>query len=74
MEREPHIYEMSEATNPVSLVRSRFLSKHLPWEYTATRVRRAISLKVIKHSDDDLRSFIMLLDAPPVSGFSPFFL
>jgi hypothetical protein len=36
------------------------------------RVRRAISLKAVRHNDDDLLSFIMLPDAPPVSGFSPF--
>jgi hypothetical protein len=64
---------MNEAANLVSLERSRFVSEGLPREYAATRVRRAISLKAIKHSDDDLLSFIMLLDAPSVSGFSPFF-
>jgi hypothetical protein len=74
MERELRIYEMSEAANPVSLACSRFFSKRLPWEYAATRARRAISLKAVRHSGDDLWSFIMLPDAPPVSGFSPFFL
>jgi hypothetical protein len=57
----------------VSLARSQFLSERLLREYAATRARRAISLKAVKHSYDDLWSFVMLLDAPPVSGFSPFF-
>jgi hypothetical protein len=72
MERELRIYEMNEAANPVSLARSRFISERLLWEYAAKRARRAISLKAIKHSDDDLWSFIKLPDALPVSGFSPF--
>jgi hypothetical protein len=72
MERELRIYEMSETANPVSLARSRFLSERFPREYAATRARRAVSLNAVKHSDDDLWSFIMLPDAPPVSGFSPF--
>jgi hypothetical protein len=71
-ERELRIYEMSEAANPMSLARSRFLSELFPWEYAATRARWAVSLKAVKHSDDDLWSFVMLPDAPPVSGFSPF--
>jgi uncharacterized membrane protein YgcG len=58
----------------VSLARSRFLSERFSREYAATRARWAISLKAVKHSDDDLWSFIMLPDAPPVSGFSPFLL
>jgi hypothetical protein len=53
MERELRIYEMSEAVNPVSLARSRFLSERFSREYAATRARRAVSLKVVKHSDDD---------------------
>jgi hypothetical protein len=71
MERELRIYKMSETANPVSLAHSRFLFELFPREYAATRARRAVSLKAVKHSDDDLWSFIMLPDAPPVSGFSP---
>jgi hypothetical protein len=71
MERELRIYEMSETANPVLLARSQFLSERFPREYVATRARQAVSLKAVKHSDDDLWSFIMLPDAPPVSGFSP---
>jgi hypothetical protein len=32
------------------------------------RARRAISLKSVLHGDDDLWSFVMLPDAPPVSA------
>jgi hypothetical protein len=72
MERELRIYEMGEMANPVSLVRSRLVHDRLPLEYAATRVRRAIDLKVVRHSNDDLWSFVMLDDAPPVSRLSPF--
>jgi hypothetical protein len=71
MERELRVYEISEAANPTSLARSRFFSECLPREYATTRARRAISLKAVRHRDDDLWSFVMLPDAPPVSGCSP---
>jgi hypothetical protein len=74
MERELCVYEMSEAANPTSLARSRFLPERLPREYAATRARRAISLKAIRHSNDDLWSFVMLPDAPTVSSPPPPFL
>jgi hypothetical protein len=74
MERELRIYEMSEAANLKSLARSWFFFECLPREYSATRERQAFCLKAVKHSDDDHWSFVMLLDAPPMSGFSPFFL
>jgi hypothetical protein len=67
MERELHIYEMSETANPVSLARSRLLHDRFPPEYTATRARRAISLKAIRHGNDDLWSFVMLPEAPALS-------
>jgi hypothetical protein len=70
MERELHIYEMSEAANPTSLACSRFLPERLPQEYAATRASRAISLKAARHSNDDLWSFGMLPDAPAVSRSS----
>jgi hypothetical protein len=69
MERELRVYEMSEAANPTSLARSRFLLERLPQEYAATRAR-AISLKAVGHSNDDLWLFVMLLDAPAVSRSS----
>jgi hypothetical protein len=71
MERELCIYEMSEAANPTLLARLRFLPERLPQKYAATRASRAISLKAVRHSNDDLWSFVMLPDAPAVSR-SPF--
>jgi hypothetical protein len=67
MERELCIFEMSDATNLVSLAHSRLLQEHLLKEYAATRARRAINLKAVPHSDDDLWSFVMLPDARSVS-------
>jgi hypothetical protein len=72
MERELRIHEMSEAANPTALARSRLLHARFPREYTATRARRAISLKAGRHSNDDLWSFVMLPDAPAVSRPSSF--
>jgi hypothetical protein len=73
MERELRIFEMSDTANPTVLAHSRLLHEHLPPEYAATRARRAISLKAVQHNNDDLWSFVMLLDAPAVSKppFSP---
>jgi hypothetical protein len=72
MEKELRIYEMGETAKPVSLARSRLVPDRLPPEYAAMRARRAISLKAVRHSNDDLWSFVMLPDAPPVSGLFPF--
>jgi hypothetical protein len=72
MERELRIYEMGETANPVSLACSRLVHDRFPQEYVATRVRRATSLKAVRHSNDDLWSFVMLDDAPPVSRLPPF--
>jgi hypothetical protein len=58
--------------NPMSLTRSRLVHDRFPREYAATRARHAISLKAVRHSDDDLWSFVMLPDAPPVSKPPPF--
>jgi hypothetical protein len=54
MERELRIYEMSEATNPTSLAHSRLLNDRVPLEYATMRVRRTISLKAGRHSNDNL--------------------
>jgi hypothetical protein len=62
MERELRIFEMNE----------RLLHERFPPEYAATRARRAISVTSMPHSNNDLWSFIMLLEAPVVSG-PPFF-
>jgi hypothetical protein len=48
MERRLRIFEMSDATDPVALAHLRLLPDHLPQEYAATRVRRAINLKAIR--------------------------
>jgi hypothetical protein len=74
MEREFRIYEMSEAANPVSLARSRFLHERFPQEYAVTRARRAISLKAVRHDNDNLWSFVMLPDALVVSRLPPSFI
>jgi hypothetical protein len=73
MERELRIYKMSDVANPMASARSRLLQERFPREYAVMRERRTISLKSVPHANDDLWSFIMLLDAPAVSGppFSP---
>jgi hypothetical protein len=53
MERELRIFEMNDTASPTSLAR-RLLQDHLPPEHVATRARRAISLKTVPHSNDDL--------------------
>jgi hypothetical protein len=70
MERELRIHEMSEEANPTSLACSQFIPERLPREYAATRTRRAISLKAVRHDNYDLWSFVMLPDAPAVSRSS----
>jgi hypothetical protein len=67
MERELHIFEMSDTANPTSLARSRLLQERLLKEYAATRARRVVNLKVVLHNDDELWSFVMLPDTQPVS-------
>jgi hypothetical protein len=67
MARELRIYEMSKTANPASLARLRFFHDHFPQEYAAMRARHTISLKAVRHSNDNLWSFAMLPDAPPVS-------
>jgi hypothetical protein len=68
MERELCIFEMNDEADPTVLARSRLLHECFPREYVATRARRTINLKSVPHSHDDLWSFIMLPDAPAVSG------
>jgi hypothetical protein len=67
MERELRIFKMSDTANPTSLARSRLLQERFPKEYATTRARHVINLKVVLHSDDNLWSFVMLLDAQSVS-------
>jgi hypothetical protein len=73
MERELRNYEMGETANPVLLARSRLVHDRFPQEYATTRATHTISLKAVRHSNDDLWSFVMLPDAPPVSRL-PLFL
>jgi hypothetical protein len=72
MERRLRIFEMEETADPMALAQSQLLPDLLPHEYAATRARRAINLKAVKHSDDDLWSFAMLLEGPLVSRASVF--
>jgi hypothetical protein len=71
MEREFRIFEMSDAANPTSLACSRLLQDRLPPEYATMRARCAISVKLVPHSNDDLWLFVILPDAPTVSGPLP---
>jgi hypothetical protein len=68
MERRLRIFEMSEAADPVALAQSRLAHDPFPQEYAATRARRAINLKAVRHGNDDLWSFVMLPHGPLVSG------
>jgi hypothetical protein len=63
---------MDETADPVALARSRLVHDRLPTEYAATWARRAINLKAVKNSNDDLWSFVMLPDGPLESGLFPF--
>jgi hypothetical protein len=70
MERELRIFEMSDVANPVSLMRSQLMQEWLPKGYATTRARHVVNLNMVPHNDDDLWSFVMLLDAGPVSTAS----
>jgi hypothetical protein len=67
MERRLRIYEMTEEADPIALAHSRLLRERFPQEYATTRARCAVNLKTMPTDNDDLWSFIMLPDAPPVS-------
>jgi hypothetical protein len=71
MERELCIFEMNNTANPTVLARLCLLQECLLPEYAATRARHAVSLRLVPHSHDDLWSFVMLPDAPTVSGSPP---
>jgi hypothetical protein len=71
MERRLCIFEMDEEADPVALAQSRLLPDPFPQEYAATRARRAINLRAVKHSHDDHCSFVMLSYGLLVSGFLP---
>jgi hypothetical protein len=60
MERRLCIFEMDEDANPITLAESRLRSDLFPWEYAATRARRAIDLRSSRNDDASLRVFTML--------------
>jgi hypothetical protein len=64
MERRLRIFEMDEAADPVALARSCLVHDNLLPEYTAMRARRAINLKAVKNSNDDLWSFLCFPTVP----------
>jgi hypothetical protein len=70
MERRLRIFEMGDAADLVALAQSRLLPDPLPQEYEATRARRVVSLKAVRHSNDNLWSFVMLPHGPQVGGIS----
>jgi hypothetical protein len=67
MERRLRIFEMDEMADPVALSQLRLLRDPFPQEYAATRARRVINLKAVKHGHDELWSFVMLPYGPRVS-------
>jgi hypothetical protein len=67
MKRRLRIFVMDETTDPVALAHSRLLLDLFPQEYSTTRARRAINLKVIRNDDATLWSFAMLPEGPLVS-------
>jgi hypothetical protein len=60
MERRLRIFEMDEDANPITLAESRMLSDLFPWDYAATRARRAIDLRAGRRDDAALWAFAML--------------
>jgi hypothetical protein len=70
-ERRLRIFEMDETADPVVLAHSWLVHDRFSQEYATTRARRAINLKAVKTSNDNLWSFVMLPDGPLVSGFFP---
>jgi hypothetical protein len=50
------------------MARSQLLPERFPQEYATTRARRAVNLRSVSNSRDEIWLFIMLPDAPVVSG------
>jgi hypothetical protein len=71
MERPLRIFEMHEDADPVALALSRLMSGLLPWEYAATRARRAMDLRAGRNDDAALWAFTMLPVGPLMSGLPP---
>jgi hypothetical protein len=66
MERPLRIFEMTEAANPVALVRSRMLPSPLQREYALTRARSAVDTRLLR-SDRSPWDLEMLPTGPLVS-------
>jgi hypothetical protein len=66
-ESELCIFEMTKEANPTALAHSWLLHERFPQEYAVTRAMRAVNLRSVRTDRDDIWSFIMLPDAPPVS-------
>jgi hypothetical protein len=73
MERRLRIFEMTEDADPIALAESRLLRDPFPWEYTATRARRAIDLRTGRCDNASLWAFAMLPVGQLVSEFLDFF-
>jgi hypothetical protein len=65
--RRLHIFEMEETADPVALAQSRLQHDLFPWEYAATRARRAVNLNAMRVDDTALWAFTMLPEGPLVS-------
>jgi hypothetical protein len=68
MERRLRIFEMDEDAEPIALAESRLRRDLFPWEYAATRARRAVDLRSCRNDDASLQAFTMLPVGPLVSG------
>jgi hypothetical protein len=67
MERRLRIFEMGETADLVVLVQSRLITDLVPWEYAATRARRAVNLTAMRTDDTTLWAFTMLPEGQLVS-------
>jgi hypothetical protein len=71
VERSLRIFETHVDADPVALAQSRLMPDLFPWEYAATRARRAIDLRAARSDDAALWAFTMLPVGPLVSGLPP---
>jgi hypothetical protein len=69
MERPLRIFKMHEDADPVALAESQLVSGLFPWEYAATRARRAIDHRTGRNDDATLWAFTMLPVGLLVSRF-----
>jgi hypothetical protein len=71
MERPLCIFEMHKDADPTVLAQSRMVRDLFPWEYAATRARRAIDLRAAQSDDEALWAFTMLPFGPLMSELPP---